>query len=58
MSKKSFNDFRFGGLNYQKASNKYYEMDRVSEKEDKVVIKFDDSHLFKTQFGYGLIIIV
>ena len=57
MSKKQeFNDFRFEGLNYREASNKYYTMERVSEDETKIVVKVADSHLFKSKYGYGLIL--
>lgn len=55
MSKK-FNDFRFDGLNRKSWSNKYMTMDRVSESEEKIVVKVADSHLFQTRYGYGLIL--
>lgn len=51
-----FNDFRFGGLNWHKYTNNYITMDRVSEDETKIVVKVDDGHLIKTQFGYALVL--
>lgn len=53
---KDFNDFRFDGLNYRVKSNKYYTMNRVSEDETKIVVKVADSHLLRTQYGFGLIL--
>lgn len=53
---KSFNDFRFAGLNHRDASNKYMSMDRVSEDECRIVVKVADCHLFPTAYGFGLII--
>ena len=55
MSKK-FNSYRFEGLNHRAASNKYLTMDRVSENEDKIVVKVADCHLLRTRYGYGLIL--
>lgn len=54
--KKDFNDFRFKGLEYRKASNKYYTMNRINEEENKIVIKVDDVHLLPTRFGYAFIL--
>lgn len=54
--KKDFNDFRFSGLNYKEKSNKYFTMNRVSEDENKVVVKVDSVHLFETKYGYALIL--
>lgn len=31
-------------------------MDRVSEDENKIVVKVADTHLLKTKFGYALIL--
>lgn len=57
MSKKSdFNDFRFSGLHYISASNKYYTMQRVSDDSNKIVVKVADTHLQKTKYGYALIL--
>ena len=55
MSKK-FNEYRFEGLNYRNFSNKYWMMDRVSENREKIVVKVADCHLFKTRYGWGLIL--
>jgi hypothetical protein len=51
-----FNDFRFAGLNWKQQTNKYITMNRVSEDGTKVVVKVADSHIFKSKFGYGLIL--
>lgn len=56
MSKKDFNEFRFAGLNLMDASNKYLTMDRVSEDQNKIVVKISGSHLLQTRFGYALIL--
>lgn len=53
---KSFNEYRFNGLHYISWSNKYYTMHRVSDDEDRIVVKVDDSNLFPTKYGYGYII--
>ena len=54
--KEEFNEFRFSGLEYRSKSNKYYTMNRVSEDENKIVVKVADDHLIKTQYGYALIL--
>ena len=57
MSKKTeFNDYRFSGLHYINASNKYLTMQRVSDDENKIVVKVADSHLQRTKYGYALIL--
>lgn len=58
MSKKEkeFNNFRFEGLNWEEQSNKYLTMKRVSEDENRIVVKVADAHLIQTRFGYALII--
>jgi len=57
MSKKeNFNDFRFSGLEYRSISNKYFTMKRVSDNENKIVVKVDDVHLKRTKYGYALIL--
>ena len=57
MSKKQeFNNFRFEGLNYRDYSNNYMTMNRVSDDENKIVIKVDGAHLKKTRFGYAFIL--
>lgn len=53
---KDFNEYRFRGLNHRTFSNKYLTMDRVSEDESKIVVKIAGEHLFKTKYGYGLIL--
>lgn len=53
---KNFNEYRFEGLNYTDASNKYYTMERVNLDETKIVVKVANSHLLKTKFGYALIL--
>lgn len=53
---KNFNKYRFEGLNYTDASNKYYTMERVNADETKIVVKVASSHLLKTKFGYALIL--
>lgn len=53
---KEFNQFRFEGLNYEVYSNKYLTMDRVSENEEKIVVKVGDNHLIKTFYGYALVL--
>lgn len=54
--KKEFNNFRFAELNWYEASNKYISMNRVSEDENKIVVKVGSSHLLQTKFGYALIL--
>lgn len=57
MNKKSkFNDYRFEGLHYIAASNKYFTMQRISDDENKIVVKVADSHLQRTKYGYALIL--
>lgn len=57
MSKKTdFNDYRFSGLHYINASNKYLTMQRVSDDNNKIVVKVADSHLQRTKYGYALIL--
>lgn len=54
---KNFNDFRFSGLNYSDYSNQYFVIEsRISENQDKIVIKVGDNHLHKTQYGYAFIL--
>ena len=52
----SFNEFRFDGLKCREVSNKYFTMSRVSEDENKIIVKVDDSHIVKTRYGYALIL--
>ena len=58
MSKKTteFNDFRFAGLEWRQYSNNYMTMKRFNDSMDKIVVKVASSHLFKSKFGYGLIL--
>ena len=53
---KNFNDFRFEGLNYKNASNKYWTMNRINETEDRIIVKVASEHLIQTRFGYALIL--
>lgn len=52
----SFNEFRFDGLKCREVSNKYFTMSRVSEDENKIIVKVNDSHIVKTRYGYALIL--
>lgn len=52
----SFNEFRFDGLKCREVSNKYFTMSRVSEDKNKIIVKVDDNHIFKTRYGYALIL--
>lgn len=56
IKKNNFNNFRFEGLEHKECSNKYFTMKRVSEDENKIVVKVADSHLIKTKYGYALIL--
>lgn len=56
MKRNEFNEYRFSGLNHRKSSNKYMTMDRVSEDENKIVVKVEDVHLIQTKYGYALIL--
>lgn len=56
MARKDFNDFRFEGLNWKAASNKYLTMNRTNEDDTRIVVKVAESHLLKTRYGYGLIL--
>lgn len=53
---KTFNDYRFSGLNARRKSNKYLTMDRVSSDGNKIVVRVAVSHLIKTRYGYALIL--
>lgn len=54
--KKNFNEFRFNGLNFRQETNKYMTMNRVSADKNKIVVKTGANHLFKSRYGYGLIV--
>jgi hypothetical protein len=54
--KEQFNNFRFAGLDYKEASNKYFTMKRVNAEQTKIVVKVAPDHLVKTKFGYALIL--
>lgn len=57
MSKKDFNNFRFSGFDVYNRSNKYLSTkNRINNDETKAIIRIADVHIFKTQYGYGLII--
>ena len=53
---KDFNEFRFSGLHLEEQSNKYLTMNRVSDDENKVVVKVGTDHLLKTKYGFALIL--
>lgn len=52
----SFNDFRFGTLNYRKQSRGYITMDRISFDKKKIVVQVPDERLLRTKYGYALIL--
>lgn len=52
----TFNDFKFAGLDYKEASNKYLTMKRINAEETKCVVKIAPEHLIKTKFGWALIL--
>lgn len=54
--KEQFNNFRFAGLDYKEASNKYFTMKIVNAEETKIVVKVAPEHLVKTKFGYALVL--
>lgn len=54
--KSSKNYTKFEGLNYKHLSNKYLTMNRVSQDNNKIVVKFASDHLLKTKYGYALIL--
>lgn len=46
----------FAGLNPYARSNKYLLMDRVSEDQNKIVVKVSPDQLLRTRYGYALIL--
>lgn len=56
MAKKDFNEFRFAGLDFKSASNKYWTMNRVNADETKIVVRVGKSMLQPTRYGYALIL--
>lgn len=52
----SFIEWLLGDLEYRKISNNYVTCKRFNETEDKIIVKVAGSHLFETQYGYGLIL--
>lgn len=56
LKKEQFNVFRFEGLDYREASNKYITMKRVNAEKTKCVVKIAPEHLIKTKFGWALIL--
>lgn len=56
MAKKDFNEYRFAGLDFKSASNKYWTMKRVNADESKIVVKVAESMLQPTRYGYALIL--
>lgn len=53
---KDFNEYRFAGLDFKSASNKYWTMKRVNADESKIVVRVDKSMLQPTRYGYALIL--
>lgn len=51
-----FNDFRFKGMKWIDASNKYILVERISEDEKKVIVRVADNQIFRTKYGFALII--
>lgn len=51
-----FNAFRFAGLEHYDVSRRFMSMNRIDAEKTRVVIRFAESHVFKTQYGYGLIL--
>ena len=49
-----FDKFRFEGLGVKDRSNQYWEIDRVNQLGNKIIVKVDDVHIFPTKYGYGL----
>lgn len=49
-------DFLLGGLNPREISAKYSTCDRVSDNEEKIVVRVADTNLFDSRYGYGLIL--
>lgn len=57
MSTKDFNSFRFDGLDFYEASNKYLSTKkRVSDDEQKVIVKISENHIVPTRYGFALIL--
>ena len=55
--KNDFNDFRFGDFGYEVKSNKYFKiLKRVSDNEEKCIVKIEPTNLIKTKYGYALIL--
>lgn len=56
MANKFEKEFLFKGLRPTQESRKYWECNRVSDEEDKVVVNISRSSIFQTKYGYGLIV--
>lgn len=55
--KNDFNDFRFEDFGYEVKSNKYFKiLKRVSDNEEKCIVKIEPTNLIKTKYGYALIL--
>ena len=54
--KSDFNNFKFDGLHHTSQSNKYFTMNRVSDDENKIVVKVAETSVLKTKYGYALIL--
>lgn len=52
----NFNEFRFSGLKMLRESNQYWVFNRVSDDEEKIMVRVAESHLLKTKYGYALIL--
>lgn len=48
-----FQNYRFSGLEWREASNKYYGIKQYNKNADTAIIRVDDSHLIQTKYGYG-----
>lgn len=47
---------KFEGLNLKKISNKYYTCDRVNADGTRIVVRVATGQLFRTRYGYGMIL--
>ena len=54
--KASFKNWLFEGLNVKKASNKYLTCERVSDDEEKIIVKVAPEQVVKTKYGYAVIL--
>ena len=47
---------KFEGLNLKQLTNKYYTCDRVNADETRIVVRVAVNQLFRTRYGYGMIL--